>query len=282
MKIGSYEVESVIEGRFGLDGGSMFGVVPRALWQTTNPPDDNNRIDLAARCLLVRDDERCVLVETGIGSRFDEKRAAMFNVRHPDGDLLDALEERGVAPTDVTDVVLTHLHFDHCGGTTRREGDGLVLSFPEAVHHVQRRNWEWAHRPSRKDAGSFRAEDFSLLERSPLLHLLDGGVELFPGIHLQVVEGHTPGMQLVRIDGAEATLLFCADLVPTRGHLRWPYVMAYDNQPLVTLAEKLEILPRAAADGWIVVFGHDPGCDAAVLATEGDMVVVDREVELGG
>lgn len=280
MQIGPYSVESLVEGRFGLDGGSMFGVVPRPLWDRTNPADDRNRIELAARCLVVRGGGRCMVVDTGIGTKFDEKRGDIFKVDHPYGDLLGALEKRGVAAGDVTDVILTHLHFDHCGGTTRREGDRLLLTFPEAVHHVQRRNWNWAHHPTDKDAGSYRAEDFSPLETSAKLHLIDGDLELYPGIHMKVVEGHTPGMQLVRIVGPEATLLFVADLVPTRAHLHWPWIMAFDNQPLVTLEEKRQLLARAAEEGWVIAFEHDPECAAVVLRAEGDAVVVEREVDL--
>ena len=145
---------------------------------------------------------------------------------------------------------------------------------------MQRRNWDWAHRPTEKDAGSFRAEDFSALDGSDQLNLIDGDAELFPGLHLQVVDGHTPGAQLLRVEGPEATLLLAADLVGNRAHLRWPWIMSYDNQPLVTLAEKRKILPRAAAEGWIVVFGHDPECTAATLRQEGDGVVIDAEVQL--
>ena len=281
MKIGPYDVEALLDGRFGLDGGAMFGIVPRPLWERTNPPDEANRIELAARCLLIRGGGRCILVETGLGDKFDDKRAEIFKVRRPGGGLVGALERRGIVPGDVTDVVLTHLHFDHCGGTSRRENGRLVLTFPRAVHHLQRRHWEWATAPSLKDAGSFRAEDFAPLADSPDLNLLAGEGELFEGIHLRVVDGHTTGLQLVRIEGPEATLLFCADLVPTRAHLRWPYIMAYDNRPLTTLEEKRELLPRAAAAGWIVAFGHDPDCAAALLAQEEeDRVVVARELAL--
>ena len=280
MKIGRYSVESIVGGRFGLDGGAMFGIVPAPLWSRTNPPDDKNRIELAARSLLIRDDKRCILVETGLGDKFDDKRAGIFDIRQRDGGLVGALREKGVAPGDITDVVLTHLHFDHCGGTTRRDGDGLALVFPEATHHVQRQQWEWAWSPSGKDAGSYRQEDFSPLEGSPRLRLVDGEVELFDAVRVRLVDGHTPAMQLVEITGAEESLLFCADLVPTKTHLRWPYIMAYDNQPLVTLAEKRDVLPRAAASGQVVVFGHDPLCDAVIVRADGDAVVVDREISL--
>ncbi len=280
MQIGSYSVESIVDGFFGLDGGSMFGIVPKPLWAKTNPADEQNRIELAARCLLLEGEGRRILVDTGLGSKHDAKRSEIFNVRRPDGGLPGALSRRGIAPEEISDVILTHLHFDHCGGTTQRSGDELSLTFPAAVHHVQRRNWEWAWNPSGKDAGSFREEDFSPLEGSDRLNLIDGDSELFAGIHLHVVDGHTPAMQLVRIAAEGASLLFLADLVPTRSHLKWPYIMAYDNQPLVTLGEKRDMLPRAAAASWVVAFQHDPTCAAATLRAEGDRIVLDQIIDL--
>jgi glyoxylase-like metal-dependent hydrolase (beta-lactamase superfamily II) len=279
LRVGPYEVESIIDGHFGLDGGAMFGIVPRPLWERSNPPDARNRIELVARCLLIRGNERCVLIETGIGDKFDEKRTDIFAVRHPGGGLVKELARRGVAPEQVTDVVLTHLHFDHCGGTTRRASGGLELTFPAAEHHLQRRQWERAQAPSEKDAGSFRREDFEPLSGAAL-HLLDGECEILEGIAVHPVNGHTEGMQLVSIRDRASRLLFCADLVPTKTHLRWPYIMAYDNEPLVTLAEKKSWLPRAAADGDVVVFGHDPACDAVRLQGGEAGVTVAAELDL--
>lgn len=285
MQIGSYAVESIVDGFFGLDGGSMFGIVPKPLWSKNNPADEHNRIELAARCLLLEGDGRRILVDTGLGAKHSAKQMEIFNVRRPDGGLPGALSRRGIEAEEITDVILTHLHFDHCGGTTERrqrgsESDELFLTFPSAAHHVQRRNWEWAWNPSTKDAGSFRDEDFSALEGSDKLHLIDGDTELFPGIYLHVVDGHTPAMQLVRVAADDASLLFLADLVPTRSHLKWPYIMAYDNQPLVTLDEKRAMLPRTAAEGWIAAFQHDPECAAATLRSDGDRVVLDQIVDL--
>jgi len=251
------------------------------LWQKAQVPDDRNRIELTARCLLVRDAERCILVETGLGDKFDDKRAAIFACRHPHGTLVEQLAARGISPDAVTDVILTHLHFDHCGGTTYRDGDKLTWTFPRATYRVQRQQWEWAQAPSGKDAGSYRAEDFALLADSDLL-LVDGDAEVFPDIRVSPVHGHTPAMQRVHIRGDDGGLLFCADLVPTKSHLRWPYIMAYDNQPLDTLAEKQEWLPRAARDGDIVVFGHEATCDGAILRVDEDhdAVVIEREINL--
>ena len=281
VQIGRYSVETIIDGFFGLDGGAMFGIVPSPLWQRTNPPDKRNRIELAARCLLIRDRKRCILVETGIGDKFDDKRSDIFKVRQLRGGLPGQLGQRGIDASEVTDVILTHLHFDHCGGTTRREDGTLLLSFPAADYHVQRRQWEWAHAPSGKDQGSFRREDFALLADASL-HLVDGDSEIFEGIGVHPVDGHTAAMQLVSIRADDDRgLLFCADLAPTSTHLRGPYIMAYDNQPLVTYEEKRAWLPGAAERGDVVVFGHDPVCDAATLRAEDDNVVIEERIELG-
>jgi glyoxylase-like metal-dependent hydrolase (beta-lactamase superfamily II) len=280
MQIGSYSVEGIVDGYFGLDGGSMFGIVPQPLWAKMNPPDDKNRIELASRCLLVQSEDRRILVDTGLGEKFDDKRREIFNVRRPGGGLPGALARCGIAPDEITDVILTHLHFDHCGGTTYRHGEELALSFPDAVYHVQRRQWEWAREPSQKDAGSFRQEDFEALRDSDRLHLIDGDLEILSGIHVHVVDGHTAAMQLVRIAFGDRVLLFLADLVPTTSHLKWPYIMAYDNEPLVTLAEKYDLLPRAAEGNWTIAFQHDPECEAARLQADGDRVVISERVDL--
>ncbi len=280
MSVGGWRVRTLLDGTLGLDGGSMFGVVPKPLWSRTTPADDRNRIRLAARLLLLEGHGRLVLVDTGLGDKWSDKRRAIFDVQRPGGGVLGALAKLGIEPAQVTDVLLTHLHFDHAAGTTRRVDDGMELVFPSARHIVQRRQWEWAARPTLKDAGSFRPEDFELLGHQGSLVLVDGDTELFPGIDVIALDGHTAAMQAVKIRGPEATLLYVADLVPTVAHLRWPYIMGYDNRPLVTLAEKQRHLLNAARQGWIVVFEHDSET-AAVRLQECDGTVRPREsVEL--
>jgi len=257
MKIGSYEVTAIVDGTFALDGGAMFGIVPKPLWARHNSPDERNRIRLASRLLLLESSDCVVLVDTGLGDKWDEKRRDIFDVRRESG-VVEQLAARGIDRHDVTDVLLTHLHFDHAGGTSYRVGDDLRLTFPQARHHLQRRQWEWANNPTLKDAGSFRAEDFALLASSDRLLLADGAGELLPGIEAVVVDGHTPGMQMAKLSGAGGTVLFVADLVPTVAHLRWPYIMAYDNEPLTTLADKQRYLSQAAEEQWLLVLEHDP------------------------
>jgi len=252
LKVGPYELHAIESGRFALDGGAMFGIVPRPLWERTNPPDAQGRIALALRLLLIRGRGRTWLVDTGIGDKFDAKSNAIYRI---EGALLpdEALRGAGFDPKDVTDVILTHLHFDHGGGTTRADGS---LVFPRARHYVQRVQWEWARNPSMKDRGSYRPEDFEVLAGQ--LTMLEGRGDLAPGIEVLPVDGHTPAMQLPRVHGDGKSVLYCADLVPTAAHVRTPWVMAYDNEPMKTVAEKHGLLGRAAAEGWILFLEHDP------------------------
>jgi glyoxylase-like metal-dependent hydrolase (beta-lactamase superfamily II) len=251
LKIGPYELFAIEGGRFALDGGAMFGIVPRPLWERPSPPDEQGRIALALRLLLIRGRGRTWLIDTGIGDKFDPKSNTIYRI---EGAMLPdaALEAAGFDPKDVTDVILTHLHFDHAGGTTRADGS---LVFPRARHYVQRVQWEWAQHPSMKDRGSYRAEDFRALTGQ--VTLLEGRGDLAPGIEVLPVDGHTPAMQLPRIHGDGKSVLYCADLVPTAAHVRAPWIMAYDNEPMKTAAEKVELLGRAAEEGWILFLEHD-------------------------
>ena len=264
MKIGAYEVIPVQAGTFGLDGGAMFGVVPRALWAGPNPPDDHNRIALGARLLVLRGPERTWLVDTGLGDKFDAKKNAIYA---NDGMMPDeALRAADIDPDDITDVLLTHLHFDHAGGATRADGSP---TFPRARYHVQRSQLEWAREPTAKDRGSFRPDDFLPLYREGRFRLMDGPGELDDGLEVLVVDGHTPGMQLPKLSDGDRTLLYTADLVPTTTHLRLPFVMAYDNNPLATIEEKQRILSQAAREGWTLFFEHDVNCTACRVVEEG-------------
>jgi len=256
--IGPYKLHVVTAGHLGLDGGAMLGIVPRPLWEKTNPPDERNRIDLAMRLLLIEGPDRTFLVDTGVGDKFNEKLATIYKTR--EAPLADAVvREAGFDPDRITDVILTHLHFDHAGGATR--GDGTAM-FPNARYHVQRRQFEWAREPSIKDAGSFREDDFMPLYRDDRLELVEERAEIADGIELLPVEGHTPAMQLVKVADGGQTLLYAADLVPTTSHVRTPWIMAYDVEPLETAREKQQWLGRAADEDWIVFFEHDPNTAA--------------------
>ncbi len=274
---GRYRARTIVDASFALDGGAMFGVVPRPLWGRVAAPDDRNRIALVTRLLYLEGENRRILVDTGLGDKWDDKRRDIFAVESQDGGVVAALERLGVEREQITDVVFTHLHFDHAAGTTYRDQDDeLQLTFPAALHHVQARHWEWAFNPTLKDAGSFLVEDFSLLADSDRLRLLDGGGEIYPQLEVVPLDGHTPAMQGVRVGPRGDQALFVADLVPTSAHLRWPYIMGYDNEPLVTLAEKQHLLLPAAEDGTVLIFQHDPEIIAARLRS------TDRGVEIAG
>jgi glyoxylase-like metal-dependent hydrolase (beta-lactamase superfamily II) len=277
-RLGRFELHEIRDGTFALDGGAMFGIVPKPLWQKRHPVDERNRIQLALRCLLIQDGDRRVLVDSGIGAKWDEKHREIYGIDQSVYSLDRDLVRAGCTREEITDVVLTHLHFDHTGGTTRIEGGERVLSFPRATYHLQRRNWKWAHHPSDKDAGSFRAENFDLLATSGRLHLLEGQVELLPGIELFVSEGHTVGLQLVRVSDGDQTLVFCGDLIPTVSHLRSSWVMAYDLYPLTVIEEKRMILAQAAEEKWTLFFEHDPLVAACTVKEQDGQVVVDQVI----
>jgi glyoxylase-like metal-dependent hydrolase (beta-lactamase superfamily II) len=269
MTLAGYQIDTVEAGRLRLDGGAMFGIVPRPLWERAAPPDDRNRITLAMRCLLLRGHGRTILVDTGLGHKADDKFSRIYGVDHDHSTLLGSLAALGVAPRDVTDVLLTHLHFDHVGGATRRtEAGDLALTFPDARHLVQRGHWAWAHESPRETA-SFLAENLDPIERSGRLVLLDGGASPFPGVELLLVDGHTRGQHLPLVSDGQRTLLYAADLIPTAAHVAPLWVMAYDIEPLVTLREKTDLLARAADERWLVVFEHDPEVACARIERAG-------------
>jgi glyoxylase-like metal-dependent hydrolase (beta-lactamase superfamily II) len=280
LSLGRFTIHEVRDGTFALDGGAMFGAVPKALWSRHYPADVQNRIRLALRCLLIDDGKRRILVDVGIGSKPDDKLRAIYAVDQSAYDLDRELARAGFGREHITDVVLTHLHLDHAGGTTRFEGGKLVLSFPRATYHLQRRNWKWAHQPTDKDARSFRAENFALLETSGRLHLMEGQTELYPGVELFISEGHTVGLQLVRITDGDASLVFCGDLVPTSAHLKPAWVMAYDLYPLTTIEEKKFLLAEAVESRTILFLEHDPELAACTVREQDGQVVVDEVVRL--
>lgn len=276
LQVGHFTVHAVDDGTMALDGGSMFGVVPRALWERRYEPDERNRITLSLRCMLIIDGSRKILVDVGIGTRWDGKSRELYDLGNSTLD--EELAQAGVTRAEITDVVLSHLHFDHAGGTA---DPSATLRFPNATFHLQRRHWKWAHTPSEKDAGSFRAGDFAPLEKSGRLHLLEGNTELYPGVHLFVSEGHTVAMQLVRLETADKTLVFCGDLVPTTGHLRTAWVAAYDLYPLTTIEEKKQLLAQAVEEGWLLFFEHDPNVSVCSVKDDGaGHVIVDEVITL--
>jgi glyoxylase-like metal-dependent hydrolase (beta-lactamase superfamily II) len=265
MKLGDFELHSLSDGLFGLDGGAMFGVIPRPVWQKTNPPDDRNRIRLALRPLLVVAGPHRILIDAGIGDKEDEKFRDLYRIEKTD--TLDAsLGRAGFAPAEITHVVLTHLHFDHCGGATRLDAGGRVAPrFPNARYVVQRLELELARNPNRRSRAAYLAANFEPLAAAGLLDVIDGDCELAPGVRLARVGGHTPGLMLAFIESGNRTAVFCSDLIPTRAHIATPYIMGYDLTPLETMEQKEKLVGRAAAGHWLCFLGHDTEHPAGFL-----------------
>jgi len=280
MRIGQYEVHAINAGRFALDGGAMFGVVPRPLWERANPPDDRNRIAMAARCLLVTGNGHTILVDTGNGTKFSGKLADIYKMDLSPGTIDHELSRFGLTSADITDVLLTHLHFDHAGGSTKMTSEGPRPAFPHAKYYVQRDHWKAALHPTERDKASFFPDDFLPLEREGVLELLDGEGELFPGIHLRMFHGHTTALQCPTIRSNGHTLFFCADLVPLAAHLQLPWIMGYDLRPLITLEEKRDILDTAAEDKWQLVLEHDPVVEGVTVRHGGKGIELAKEIRV--
>lgn len=280
MKIGPYDVCALDTGTFALDGGAMFGVIPKSLWSRKHPADELNRISLALRVLLLVGDQRVILVDTGIGDKFAPRHAEMYAIDLQSSNLATSLAAHGLTAADVTDVILTHLHFDHAGGATRLSNGKPVPGFENATYWVQQRNWDWANQQNERDRASYLPENYLPLEAHGQIQFLQGEGEILPGIHAWLSDGHTMGQQLIRISDAQTTLLYCADIIPTSSHLGLPFIMGYDLQPLVTLEEKRRILQQAAVDDWIIVFEHDPFMPACKVMTTEKGFGIKEPVEL--
>jgi glyoxylase-like metal-dependent hydrolase (beta-lactamase superfamily II) len=271
--LGRYDATIVSAGTFALDGGAMFGIIPKPLWEKKIPADDKNRIPMGTNCLLLRDGQRTVLVDCGMGTKWADKQKEQFKVETR----LDAgLAAAGCALADVTDVVLTHLHFDHAGGLTRLDGQGaLAMSFPNARVHVGRRNWEWAQRPNDRDRGSYRDDSWRPLlaserDRLVLVDDVHRRAHLFDDIDAIFCEGHTTGQMLPLVGRGSARALYGADMVPTRAHVRVPWIMGYDLRPIELLDEKRQILGLCAGEGVALVYEHDATEPVTGIARDGD------------
>jgi glyoxylase-like metal-dependent hydrolase (beta-lactamase superfamily II) len=255
MKLGAFEIHALSDGTFGLDGGQMFGVVPKVLWERKLPADECNRVRMGLTCLLVKTGKYNVLIETGIGDKFDAKHREIYNIDHSSR-LPDELSRHGLGLDDIDIVINTHLHFDHCGWNTRREGEQIVPTFPKARYFMQRAEWEHALHPSERDRASYLEEWFTSAE--PQTVFVEGAREIVPGVQVELAPGHVRDMQCVWIESEGRRACFISDLVPTRAHLPLPWIMAFDLYPMDTLASKKKLLPQLAKDQVLVVFPHDP------------------------
>lgn len=246
-------------GLFKLDGGAMFGVVPKALWQRTNPADENNLCTWAARLLLIEEGDRLILVDTGLGDKQDESFFRHYH-RHQTQTVEAELERHGFHPDEVTDVFLTHLHFDHVGGAVRRVNKQLVPTFKNAIYWSNERHWNWAMNPNAREKASFLPENFVPLQNHGQLRFIEhkDGIAFTDHIQVRFVHGHTESMMLPQIDYKGQTILYMADLLPSVGHIPLPYIMGYDIRPLDTMKERIHFWQEAVDGGYILMLEHDP------------------------
>jgi len=264
MRLGDMEIRHIHSGNFYLDGGAMFGVVPKPLWEKKSPPDSRNRIRLAANSLLVRAANKNILIETGNGTKWTPKLRDIYAIDEGDP-LAQNLATAGVSPSQVDLVINTHLHFDHAGGNTKLLDDHAVPTFPNAQYIVQADEFAHAANPSERDRASYFEDNFLPMRQSGQWKLISGDTEILPGISVVRIPGHNASIQAVKLTGGGKTVFFVADLFPTRHHLPLAWIMAYDLYPLQTLETKRKWMRTIVEDGWIVVFGHDPDVPAATL-----------------
>lgn len=289
LQIGPYQITAVPTGLFALDGGAMFGTVPKVLWEKTNPADHLNRISMEARTLLLDGGpgNSRILIDCGIGGDFiakygeklGSKFAEIYGIQGlgeklsespsvvPDMEspsIVSSLKQHGIEAEDITHVILTHLHFDHAGGATTVKNSRLVPTFPKARYYVQQKNYETAKNPNIREKASYFSANFEPLQSTGCLELVHGDqVDLLPGVSVFVSDGHTVGQQWVKVSDGKTTLAYCGDVIPTSTHIRLPWVMGYDLEPLKLIEEKRKILGQAASEDWYLYFEHDPFMDAA-------------------
>lgn len=249
---------SIETGFFKLDGGAMFGVVPKSLWQRTNPADENNMCTWAMRCLLIEDGNRLILVDNGIGDKQDDRFLRHYYL-HGEATLENSLAQHGFGKDDITDVFLTHLHFDHCGGSViwNRDRTDFEMNFKNATYWSNARHWKWATEPNRREKASFLKENIIPIEESGHLKHIEEGQQWHPEIDIFFANGHTDAQMIPLINYKDRTIAFMADLLPSVGHFPIPYVMGYDTRPLLTLDEKQKFLNQAADNNYILMFEHD-------------------------
>ena len=259
MQLGDYRVEIIPDTEFRLDGGAMFGVVPRKLWSQVCPPDHENRIRMNMNCVFVDTGVDKVLIETGIGDKWTAKQVSMYGIERQ-RPLSETLEQRtGCSAAEITIVVNTHLHFDHAGGNTKLDEAGVpAATFPNARYFVSRAELEHAEQPTERDRASYLPENWKPLIESGQVEARDADYEVVPGLTMQTVAGHNRSMQCWRLERDGQTMFGFADLVPMRAHVRLPWIMGYDLFPLETLEAKKKLLPQAARENWICLFYHDP------------------------
>jgi glyoxylase-like metal-dependent hydrolase (beta-lactamase superfamily II) len=278
------QLHSINTGNFKLDGGAMFGVVPKSIWNKLNPADDNNMCTWAMRCLLIEDGNRLILIDTGIGNKQGEKFYSHYYL-HGDASLDNSLKEKGFSKEDITDIFLTHLHFDHCGGAIVSDGEKYIPAFKNATYWSNESHWQWAVQPNDREKASFLKENILPIKESGQLKFINTNLNnsitntenFLPNISIKFTKGHTESMMLPVINYKSHTIVYMADLLPSAAHLPLPYIMAYDMFPLQTLIEKKAFLQEAVENNFLLYFEHDHINELCSLATNEKGHVVVKE-----
>lgn len=269
MRIGDYDLYSIETSEFSLDGGAMFGIVPKPIWEREAPSDALNRIDMVTRSLLLCSDEKKILIDTGNGTKWEEKYRDIYNIDTSRYNIENSLTKYGFSADDITDIINTHLHFDHAGGNTKIDDGSIVPTFPNAKYWVTKEHWELANHPSQKDSGSFIEHDWKVLAENGMIETVNGNEPFIKGIDSYITQGHTAGLLHPMISDGTKTLFYGADIFPLAAHISIPWVMAYDVQPVVTMKEKEILLPKMQDEEWILFLEHDPKIQACTVHQDG-------------
>ena len=269
MRIGDYDLYSIETSEFSLDGGAMFGIVPKPIWEREAPSVALNRIDMVTRYLLLCSDEKKILIDTGNGTKWEEKYRDIYNIDTSRYNIENSLTKYGFSADDITDIINTHLHFDHAGGNTKIDDGSIVPTFPNAKYWVTKEHWELANHPSQKDSGSFIEHDWKVLAENGMIETVNGNEPFIKGIDSYITQGHTAGLLHPMISDGTKTLFYGADIFPLAAHISIPWVMAYDVQPVVTMKEKEILLPKMQDEEWILFLEHDPKIQACTVHQDG-------------
>ena len=276
MKIGQYKLYSIETSEFGLDGGAMFGIIPKVMWEKKTSVDSLNRIKMVTRSLLLVSDSHKILIDTGNGSKWTKKYLDLYNIDLSRYNINSSLKKYGFTTDDITDVICTHLHFDNAGGNTIYHENNLVPTFSNATYWISEKNWNLANHPSQKDQGSFMECDWEVLAQNNMIMLVKD--KFLPGLEIYFTEGHTNGLMHPVISDGNKTLFYGADIFPTAAHIPVPWVMSYDLRPTQTIKEKDRLLKKMYDEEWILFFEHDPIYQACTIGVEGKHYCINKPV----
>ena len=280
MKIGKYDLYSVETSEFGLDGGAMFGIIPKPVWEKKVSADELNRVNMVTRSLLLVSDEKKILIDTGNGTKWEEKYKKIYDINTDQYNIEKSLGKYGFSSEQITDVICTHMHFDHIGGNTKIKSGEVVPTFPNAKYWISEENWKLANHPSQKDAGSFIEHDWKVLAENQMIEIIDGREPFIEGIETIVTHGHTPGLLHPIVSDGSNKLFYGADIFPMVAHIPIPWVMAYDVQPVVTMEEKQKLLQKMEREDWILFFEHDPHIQACTVHKDGKHYKLSKEIKI--